>query len=490
MATGEPKTSSLKQAQKHWDRRDYSLAIEAFLRGQGSTQDSLGLVCNVAQILLTLRRSPEALALLEQGVRVDPSYQPLHENLLAACLHTASESPRAIAKRHFDWAKLYPSAPSQARLPAVPKRIRVGYVSPNFNFNPEVFFTLPLIRGHDKRRFEVFCYSAGPVSAWTAKFRRAADHWRNIAGQDDARAAELIRKDGIHILVDLTGHFAGGRLPIFAHRPAPVQVSFPTYPATTGLPAIQYRITDGWADPADAATARLYSEALIRLPHCYCCYEPPPDAPAVAPPPMLRDGRVTFGVFNRTQKITNEMLRLWAKILAKTQGSRLLFHHVYNGPRSVQPEFTEPILAVLGHEGIAAERVRFAGMRSSVSAHLAVFNEVDISLDTYPYHGMTTTCESLWMGVPVVTLAGRSHVARVGVSLNSSVGLTQFIAANPTGYVRAAVRAAADPEGLKRLRFELRARMSRSICDNAAYVKSVENAYRTIWELERRKLRL
>ncbi len=488
MAAGETNTSSLDQAQEHWDRRDYSLAIEAFLRGQSSTQDSLGLISNVAQILLTLRRSPEALALLEQGVRVDPSYQPLHENLLAACLHTASQTPRAIAKRHFDWAKLYPSASGPSRLPAAPRRIRLGYVSPNFNFNPEVFFTLPLIRGHDKRRFEVFCYSSGPVSAWTAKFRRAADHWRNIANQDDALAAEQIRRDGIHILVDLTGHFAGGRLPLFAHRPAPVQVSFPTYPATTGLAAIQYRITDGWADPADAATGRLHSEALIRLPHCYCCYDPPRDAPDVEPPPMLRDGRVTFGVFNRTQKITNEMLRLWAKILGKVPGSRLLFHHVYNGPRQVQPELTQPILTVLENEGISADRAGFIGMRSPVSAHLAVFHQVDISLDTYPYHGMTTTCESLWMGVPVVTLAGRSHVARVGVSLNSSLGLDRFIAENPAGYVRAAVSAGRDPEGLRRLRFELRTRMTRSVCDSAAYVNSVENAYRTMWELERRKL--
>lgn len=477
----------LEDAQAHWDGRDYALAVDAFLRGQPGCSDSLGLVSNVAQLLLTLRRAPEALAILEAAVRLDPLYQPAHENLLAACLHAQGLSPRKVAQRHFRWGSLFASTPRPA-LPARPRRIRVGYVSANFNCNPEVFFTLPLIEQHSRGNFEVFCYSTGPETAWTAKFRAAADHWRDLLDTDDVHAADIIRQDGIHILVDLSGHFAGGRLPLFALRPAPIQVSFPTYPATTGLAAMEYRITDAWADPV-GLTDDLHTESLVRLDRCYCCYAPPADAPPVEPPPLLKNGYVTFGVFNRTQKLTSAMLRLWAKILLRLPGSRILFHHVYNGPRAVQSEFRDPIVADFEHEGVAAERIRFLGMQSPVSAHLAVFHQVDVSLDSFPYHGMTTTCESLWMGVPVVTLSGRSHVSRVGVSLNSSVGLEQFIAATPAGYVRAALRAAGDPGGLQVLRSSLRSRMACSIADTRGYLRSLESAYGRIWALERRRRR-
>jgi predicted O-linked N-acetylglucosamine transferase (SPINDLY family) len=229
-------------------------------------------------------------------------------------------------------------------------------------------------------------------------------------------------------------------------------------------------------------TEHLHSEELVRLRGCFYCYEPPSDSPPVDTLPALTNGHVTFGVFNRPQKITDRMLRIWARILNRVPGSRILFHHVYNGPRPVQPEFQDPICKVMDSEGISRERLEFIGMRSPVEAHLAVFNSVDIALDTYPYHGLTTTCESLWMGVPVVALAGVSHVARTGVSINACLGLHDWTAGTEAAYVRIAVGAARDPEALSRLRAGLRGRMEASVLtDPAAYAAEIENVCRRLW---------
>jgi predicted O-linked N-acetylglucosamine transferase (SPINDLY family) len=477
-------TDWLDEANKRWDRREYTLALEAFLQGQRYAGDSLGLVSNVAELLHTLRRGPEAMAILEAVRQVDPRYLPAHENFLTAGLSLDGCSPCAIAQRHFDWGLLYENPDPARRLRARPARMRLGYLSANFGLNPEGFFTLPFLEAHDHSRVEVFCYSNRVDDIWTPRFRKAADQWREIWGQPDELIAAQIERDSIDILVDLSGHFEGGRLPLFARSPAPIQISFPTYPATTGLPAIQYRITDRWTDEP-GQTESLHSEKLIRLDRCYCCYAPPGDAPEVGPLPALRKGFVTFGVFNRAQKITDRMLRVWGTIVRETPGSRILFHHVYNGAQPVQPEFREPMLRVLAEAGVSADRVEFVGLRSPVDVHLAVFNQVDISLDTFPYHGMTTTCESFWMGVPVVTLAGGSHVSRVGVSLNASLGLERFTAATEEQYARIASEAAEDLESLARLRCSLREDMRRSpLTDARGYARSLEDAYEAMWECE------
>jgi protein O-GlcNAc transferase len=471
----------LRKAQHLWDQREFSLALHAFLQGQHLTTDSLGLVTNVAELLVTLRRVPEALAMLEQAVSVDPSYLPLHANLLTNALYGHGQTARRVAQRHFSWGKLFSQQPV-IEVPSSGPRLRVGYVSSNFNFNPEAFFALPLIEHHDRKAVEVYCYSSGRPDLWTARFRKAADHWRDVSKMSDEQAAKRIQRDRIQILSDLSGHFGHGRLALFALRPAPVQVSFPTYPATTGLSSIQYRITDRLADPP-GMTESLHSEQLVRVSGCFYCYVPPEHSPTVNKLPAPRKGYITFGVFNRPQKITDRMLRLWARIMNRTPGSHILFHHVYNGPRSVQLEFRDPIYKVMRQEGIPVERIEFIGMRSPVAQHLNLFNEVDISLDTYPYHGLTTTCESLWMGVPVVTLAGPSHVARTGVSVNASVGLDDWVAHSEAGYARIAVNASRDLDTLSRLRSDLRGRMSASVLTKPdRYAKKIENIYHRIWK--------
>jgi len=474
----------LIEANERWDRREYTLALEAFLQGQRCADDSLGLVSNVAEILYTLRRGPEAMAILEAVRRLDSRYRPAHENLLTMGLSLEGHSACGVARRHFHWGRLYENS-VPARCPRTRSaRLRLGYLSANFGLNPEGFFTLPFLQSHDRSRVEVFCYSNRVSDSWTPRFRNAADHWRDVWGQSDERVADQIASDSIDILVDLSGHFEGGRLPVLAQRAAPIQVSFPTYPATTGLTAVQYRITDRWTDEP-GRTETLHTEKLIRLNRCYCCYAPPLDAPAVAPLPALQNGFVTFGVLNRPQKITDQMLRVWGGILRETPGSHILFHHVYNGARPVQPEFRDPILRVLAETGVSPDRIEFVGLRSPIDAHLAVFNQVDISLDTFPYHGMTTTCESLWMGVPVVALAGSSHVSRVGLSLSTSVGLERFVAETEDQYVSIARENAGDLDALARLRASLREGMRRSpLTDVAGYSRCLEDAYEAMWESE------
>jgi predicted O-linked N-acetylglucosamine transferase (SPINDLY family) len=313
---------------------------------------------------------------------------------------------------------------------------------------------------------------------FTRRFRRLRLHWRDITQLSDAEATALIRSDEIDVLVDLSGHWANGRVPLFASRPAPVQISLGTYPCTTGLPAMDFRITDKYVDPP--GSERLLSEKLVRLHRCYCCYELPRPLPKPGPLPALRRGYVTFGCFQRPQKLSAELMRLWSAILLRTPGSRLLFHHLFDSrnSRHVSKASREPILAALGRHGVAASRVRFAGYRPG-SEHLATIAATDIALDSFPYHGMTTTCDSVAMGVPVVTLAGRSHVSRAGVSILTAVGLEDWIAPDGEAYIETTLRHARDLKGLARLRASLPRRVRASPLTNGRdFAKSLERVYR------------
>lgn len=394
---------------------------------------------------------------------------------LADLLYDPARSPRSVAEAYFLWGRAQRTAPGS--LPPPHDRIRVGYLSANFCANPESLFTLPIIQHHDRRQFDVFCYTNALVSDhYTLRFQRQADHWRDISRLSDADAAALIRRDEIEILVDLSGHWMRGRLPVFALRPAPIQISFPTYPATSGLLAMDYRIADHWTDPP-GLTEHLHSEKLIRLNRCYCCYNIPRPLPRVRRLPALDRGYVTFGSFHRMQKLSSELLRLWAVVLHRVPRSRLLFHHEFAEGRGVAPVFRERVVETFARLGVAASRLRFVGLRHH-RAHLDLIGSVDIALDAYPYHGMTITCDCFTMGVPVVTLAGRSHVSRVGVSLLTAMELPDWIAESPERYIEIAVRGAGDVGALARLRRSLRRRMRQSpLTDAPGYLKALEEEY-------------
>jgi predicted O-linked N-acetylglucosamine transferase (SPINDLY family) len=313
----------------------------------------------------------------------------------------------------------------------------------------------------------------------TARFKALGHVWRSIHRCDDQRAAEMIRGDGIDLLVDCAGHTEGNRLGLFGLRPAPVQVTWCGYPATTGLRSIDFRMTDGQVDPPGQQA--YHSEELFRIDPCFLCYMPPHDAPAPAPPPSLHGAPFTFGSCNKLGKMSPETLACWAEILRQAPQSRLLL----KAASLDEPGARRRILEAFSREGVDSERIMWRGYAPSRTEHLALYGMIDCCLDTFPYAGTTTTCEALWMGVPVVTLCGDRHVSRTGMTLCRAVGLDSFVAESVDDYVHCAVSRARTPAVLQTLRAGLRDMMRASVlCDAAGFARRIERAYRSMWDMK------
>jgi predicted O-linked N-acetylglucosamine transferase (SPINDLY family) len=299
-----------------------------------------------------------------------------------------------------------------------------------------------------------------------------------VSGLDDGELARLIRADRIDILVELAGFTKDSRLLACTARPAPIQISYLGYPNTTGLPQIDYRITDHRADPDDADD--FHTETLIRLPRCFLAFAAPEHAPEIAPPPVLHNDCVTFGSFNNLAKVNGKVVALWAEVLRTVPGSRLLLKASGTG----DPDAQRHLRGAFAAEGVAADQIEFAAYAASARAHLEAYRQVDVALDTFPYNGTTTTCEALWMGVPVVTLAGERHAARVGASLLSAAGFPAGIAERRADYVTTARLLAEQRQLLAALRANLRADMARSrLCDATGHARALEEAYRAVWQI-------
>jgi predicted O-linked N-acetylglucosamine transferase (SPINDLY family) len=341
------------------------------------------------------------------------------------------------------------------------------------------YFIEPVLAHHDHNRFEVFCYSnLQQEDNVSERLKSRANYWRRIIALSDEQATQKIRADQIDILIDLNGHTGSNRLLVFARKPAPVQVTWLGYPATTGLSTVDYRLTDGFADPV-GMTEHLHSEKLIRLPECFSCYRPPADAPEVSGLPAREKGYVTFGSFNNQAKINREVMAVWAKILQAVPGARLTLKNAGLGSKIVQRKVRETFLGW----GVEPDRIELLGHDPYESAHLERYRSIDIGLDPFPYNGATTTCEALWMGVPVVALAGQAHAGRVGVSQLSNLGLTELIGNTPEEYVAIATRWARDLERLSQLRAGLRARLAASpLTDAPRFTQNLEQAYRAMWQ--------
>ncbi len=308
----------------------------------------------------------------------------------------------------------------------------------------------------------------------TERIRRSCGVWRNILGLADEAVAKLVRSDGIDILVDLSGHTGGNRLRVFARQPAPIQATYLGYANTTGMAAIDYRLTDALADPP-GTTDELNVEKLWRLPTCAWCYQPPEDAPDIQP---RADQPITFGCFNAFAKINPKLVAIWAELLERVPGSQLLLKSAAAGEDSAR----QRLIGQFAEHGIPGQRIEMLGRIGRLRGHLELYHRVDVALDTYPYHGTTTACEATWMGVPVVSLAGRAHASRVGVSLLSNVGLPELIAQTPEQYVQIAADLAKDLPRLAELRRTLRGRMQASpLMDAPRFARNVEAAYRQMW---------
>jgi tetratricopeptide (TPR) repeat protein len=438
---------------------------------------------NLGVLLKESGRLAESLAVHRHTITLDPHLPAGRSNLLYTLNYDETVLPQALYEEHVAWGNSerarFPTGGSRfVNSPEPARRLRIGYVSGDFRHHSVAFFFGPLLDAHDRAGVEVFLYPNDTrADAMTARLKARADHWAPIHHLSDELAAARIREDAIDILVDLSGHTSHNRMMLFARKPAPLAVSWLGYPNTTGLPTIDYRLTDAVADPPGEADA-LHSERLVRLAPGFLCYRAPEDAGPVAPLPARAAGHVTFGSFNNVAKLSPATIALWARLLREVPGSRLLLKASQFKDRGTR----ERAAAAFTAAGVAAERLTILPPQPTTAAHLAEYARVDIALDPLAYNGTATTCEALWMGVPVVTQRGERHAARVGASILSTVGLNRLIAATPDEYVATAVGLARDLTGLAELRAGLREHVRASpLTDGAGFARTVEAAYRSMW---------
>lgn len=438
------------------------------------------LSTTLAAMLLNTGRAGECRELLKQVADRWPLDPAAAGALSQASLYVEGMTPEQILEEHRRFAAVLDRVLPErinatVRQPDPERALRIGFVSPDFRRHSVAFFLEPLLECIDRDRFQVVCYHTAVVEdEVTRRFQSRSALWRQVAALPIQDLAHRIADDGIDILVDVAGHTDGARLAVFHMRPAPIQVSYLGYASTTGLAAMDYRIVDNVTDPA--GSERFSSESLFRLDPCFVCYQPPTNAPHVKP----RDSGVplTFGSFNALQKINDPLLVMWGRVLDAVPGSRLLLK---SGGLTQQP-VRDAVLARLQRLGVDCGRIELLPWVSTAAAHLESYAQVDIALDTFPYCGTTTTCDSLLMGVPVVTLAGEHHAARVGASLLSAIGLEDLIARSPDEFVRIASALASDRGRLFTLRGSLRDRLMTSpLCDVAAYAVRFQDAMRSAW---------
>jgi predicted O-linked N-acetylglucosamine transferase (SPINDLY family) len=437
---------------------------------------------SLAQIFRAQGRMAEAIVHYKASLARDPK-PSIHSNLVYALNYLPDVPPGEIFTEHRRWAELYAEPCRKNWVPhqndfSPHRRLRIGYVSPDLVNHAVALFLEPVLIAHDRERFEVFAYSNAVVGDQvTERLRAQTEHWREIAHSSDDQVEALIRQDRIDILVDLAGHTARNRLPLFARKPAPIQVTWLGYPNTSGMTAMDYRITESISDPPGLTDA-WHSEKLIRLPGPFSCYRPPAESPPVAPLPAIESGHVTFGCFNIFAKVTPRTIALWAQLLNTIPEARLFLKSM----GLTDPETTAQIRDAFAQQGIARERIELNGDRLPVADQLDLYRRVDIALDTFPYNGTTTTCEALWMGVPVVTLAGQTHVSRVGASLLTHLGATEWIATTPDDYVGKCAGLASDRSQLAIIRQSLRERLRQSaLCDAPRFTRNLESAFREMW---------
>ncbi len=461
--------------------RGYPDQAEAYCR-RGLTYDpeSPALHANLATALTHQGRQVEAIATSRRALELRPTGCEEFSNLLYSLNFLPDYDPQQLFADHLEWARRHAEPLTAAARPHdndrnPDRRLRVGYVSPYFREHAVNFFTEPLIAAHDHRDFELFLYSDNRRDdGATARLKAAADQWRDTRFLSDAQLAELVRGDRIDILVDLTGHLALHRLLAFARRPAPVQVTYIGYQNTTGMSAMDYRLTDERADPP-GQTDRFHSEKLARLPRSYFCYRPADDVPEVTSLPALTAGHVTFGSFNNFTKVTPQVIEAWMRILARVPDSRLIVLASRGG--YVQQHFERQAR----EQGVDPQRIELFN-RMPRDKYYRLVQRADVALDPFPFNGHTTTCDCIWLGLPVVMLQGDTYASRFGSGVLAPVGLDRQITRNAADYIERAVELADDVDGLAEFRATLRQRMASSVLlDFDGFARDVEAAYRRTW---------
>ncbi len=434
-----------------------------------------------AQAYHQMHRLPEAIAAYEKFLELEPGNHEARTYRLFALNHTDGLTREQLFAEHVAFGRATGSHP----VPDFPqtsesgRRLRVAILSPDLRAHSCAYFLEPLLRHLDPAQFELYLYHDHfREDAVSTRLKALAAVWRNFVGQPSEAVEQAIRADQPDILIDLAGHTGmTSRLPLFAKHLAPVQVNYLGYPNTTGLTAMHYRFTDGVVDPVGEADA-IATEKLVRFAPTAWAYEPPLNAPDPGLPPCVATGHVTFGCFNSLNKISDTTLNLWARVLATVPGSKLLL----KGRGLSDPASRQRYLDRVATTNFPVDRVEFLERTATTEQHLALYSRVDISLDTFPYHGTTTTCEALWMGVPVVTLMGDRHVSRVSGSLLTAIGRSEWIASNAEDYIRMASQLANDPIVLATARAGLREQVTKSsLGDHLGQSARLASALRQCW---------
>ncbi len=453
-------------------------AKNSFVHALDLNPDDAAVLNNLGNVFKDTGDLGQAIECYRRAAELDLQDTQAHSNLVYSIYFHPGYSERAIREEAEKFARSHRplvlvSHKDHDRNPD--RRLRIGYVSPNFKDHCQSLFTIPLLSHHDHVSFEIFCYAQLlHPDELSQRLQGYADVWRITQGMSEAQLAEMIKADEVDILVDLTMHMDKGRPMLFASKPAPVQIAWLAYPGTTGIPEIDYRLTDPWLDPVELGDER-YVERSLRLPHTFWCYDPLTSTIQPNPLPVMSAGHVTFGCLNNFCKVNEDTLKRWGDVMAAVPGSHLLLLSPLGSHR-------QRVLDVLANFSIHPDRVKFVEPMSR-EQYLKTYHRIDICLDTLPYNGHTTSLDAYWMGVPVVTQIGSTVVGRAGWSQLNNLGLTEFAAFDEKSFVKIATELASDLPRLAHLRKMLRQRMESSpLMDGAGFAKAIESIYRQVWQ--------
>ena len=460
---------------------DLDGAAEAFRHAVRLAPQDATPLNNLAVVMKEVGDIGEATRLLRRCVELKPSSLEIHSNLILTLHYDPTAIAADLNSAHEGWNSRHPSPRlPHTNVPEPGRRLRLGFVSPDLRDHVVGRALLPSFRRFDPDRFELYCYGNTVEDPVGAEFRARCHGWRELGTKTAAQLAETIAADGVDILIDLALHTSDNRLDVFALKPAPLQISWLGYPESSGVATMDYRLTDAWLEPPSGNQLAHPQEKAALLPECWTCYEPPTGYPEVNALPSAAGKPFTFGSFNNNCKINGAVLDAWARLLLATPGSRLQLLAKQGGHRR---RFADEF----ARRGVDTARILFADYLPasadlSQGALLARYHDIDVALDTFPYGGMTTTLDALWMGVPVVSLVGERNLGRAGLSILNNVGLGELAAKDVDAYVETAMRLAQDQVRLAALRASLRERMRSSpLLDAEGYTRKVEQAFRDMW---------